>query len=292
MSLRRELDEHRKSLAEIREIMNSMKTLAYMETRKLARFLDAQQTVVRSIETAAADLLSYYPHILPKAEQLEIAYLLVGSERGFCGDFNHALLKLLDTSETEHGKPQSYVVAIGRKLTSLLEDDSRLTVALDGASTVDEISNTLIRLTAELTELQKQSPGLTIYCLYHDSNDGVTVKLLLPPFQASLAKNSKLTTAPVVNVKPPLLFAELSEHYLFAVLHQILYTSLHAENHLRVTHMEGAVKHLDEQANRLQQRYNALRQEEITEEIEVILLNAANLEGRHTKAKRNAKNRA
>lgn len=285
MSLRRELDEHRQSLAEIREIMNSMKTLAYMETRKLARFIDAQHTVVASIETAASDLLNSYTHILPQVQRLNVAYLLIGSERGFCGDFNHALLAQLNNMQQEHGVEDPYVVAIGRKLVSLLEDDPRLSITLDGASTVDEINNLLIHLSTELTALQKKSPGLHIYCIYHDGSDGVTAKLLLPPFQSPLSGNKAESIPPVINLAPETLFTELSEHYLFAVLHQMLYTSLHAENHLRVTHMEGAVKHLDEEAQRLKQRYNALRQEEITEEIEVILLNAANLGGCSPSAK-------
>ena len=54
MTQRRNLEHHRHSLAEIRDIMNSMKTLAYMETRKLGSFLDAQHTVLQSIEEVAA----------------------------------------------------------------------------------------------------------------------------------------------------------------------------------------------------------------------------------------------
>jgi len=41
MTRRRTLERHRHSLAEIQGIMNSMKSLAYLETRKLTRFLDA-----------------------------------------------------------------------------------------------------------------------------------------------------------------------------------------------------------------------------------------------------------
>ena len=46
MTRRHDLEHHRNSLAEIRDIMNSMNTLAYLETRKLSRFLDAQHAVV------------------------------------------------------------------------------------------------------------------------------------------------------------------------------------------------------------------------------------------------------
>ena len=57
-------------------------------------------------------------------------------------------------------------------------------------------------------------------------------------------------------------------------MHELLYVSLMTENHRRMMHLEGAVKHLDEESDKLARQYNALRQEEITEEIEIILLSA------------------
>jgi F-type H+-transporting ATPase subunit gamma len=50
------------------------------------------------------------------------------------------------------------------------------------------------------------------------------------------------------------------------------------ENHRRMTHLDRAVRHLDEKSHELSRRCNALRQEEIIEEIEVILLSAASLD--------------
>ena len=279
MSLRRELEQHRHSLAEIRDIMNSMKTLAYMETRKLAQCIDAQRAVVESIESAAADLLAYHPLLLPDTAVLTSVYLLIGSERGFCGDFNHVLLQTLEQTLRERGEQQPLLIVTGRKLYSMLEGDKRLAIALDGASVAEEISEVLGHLVMELTGLEEQHPGLAVYCLFHRGGNEVAVKSLLPPFPQALDVQQSLRYPPVLNLPPQTLFTELSEHYLFAVLHQMLYTSLHAENHNRVTHMESAVNHLDEEAEHLRQRFNSLRQEEITEEIEVILLNAANLEG-------------
>ena len=49
------------------------------------------------------------------------------------------------------------------------------------------------------------------------------------------------------------------------------------ENHSRLQHMEGAVRHLDDQVEKLRRKSNIFRQEEITEEIEVILLTAENI---------------
>ena len=56
-----------------------------------------------------------------------------------------------------------------------------------------------------------------------------------------------------------------------------MYVSLMAENIQRVRHLESAVQHLDDKSANLLHQSNALRQEEIIEEIEVILLSEANL---------------
>ena len=77
MSHRRELEEHRHKLDDIREIMNSMKTMAYMETRKLSHFLDAQLASFDAIERAAADFVSHYPESLPTYSESFDVYLLI-----------------------------------------------------------------------------------------------------------------------------------------------------------------------------------------------------------------------
>jgi F-type H+-transporting ATPase subunit gamma len=64
----------------------------------------------------------------------------------------------------------------------------------------------------------------------------------------------------------------LAEQYLFAALHALLYSSLMAENQRRIQHMDSAVRRLERTSAELWQRRNILRQEEITEEIEVIML--------------------
>ena len=186
MTRRRNLERHRHSLAEIRDIMNSMKTLAYMETRKLARFLDAQRTVVQSIEDVAADLLSFYPETLPEAKETTPIYLLIGSERGFCGDFNHALLRYLDSTLPTDLSGSPMLIAVGRKLYTLLEDDARVAALFDGAGVVEEVTTLLNKVVEELTTLQDKHGLLTVYCLYHGDEDGIITRKLLPYFQGLL----------------------------------------------------------------------------------------------------------
>jgi F-type H+-transporting ATPase subunit gamma len=274
MTRRRELEIHRRSLAEIREILDSMKTLAYMETRKLSRFLVAQRAVRESVEAAAADFLGFFPEVMPQAQAARRFYLLVGSERGFCADFNEKLLDTLPPDE------DLGLLLCGQKLHIELERDPRVVEALEGATVAEDVDAVLNRLVARLASLQAEHGTIALYALYHDGiENSIATQQLLPPFQPCLRTPSQYSIEPMLTLAPQDLLLELTDHYLFAALNEILYTSLMAENHQRVTHLEGAVTHLDEEGEEMQRRSNALRQEEITEEIEVILLSAASLDG-------------
>ncbi len=270
MSRLHNLEQHRHSLAEIREILNSMKTLAFMESRKLGRFLDAQHAVVTSIEAATEDFLHGYPGVLPGPSGNAVAYVLIGSERGFCGDFNRTLMHRLNKLLRE----PSPILCVGRKLHGLLLDDPRPSKAIGGASVIEEVPTVLHEVVDELAEIQDTQGGLDVYCLFHEGPNEITLKRLLPPFEYSTPMSVIDPTPPLLNLEPRQVLSGLSEHHVFAALHEMLYASLWSENMSRVTHLEGAVRHLDEQSAKLNRQSNALRQEEIVEEIEVLLLSA------------------
>jgi len=277
MTRRRELERHRHSLAEIREIMNSMKTLAYMETRKLDRFLDAQHAVVQNIEEVVTDLLGFYPETLPETTVTIPVYLVIGTERGFCGDFNHALLEHLESTQQTSSADNSMLILVGRKLYTLLEDDERVVAWFDGASVAEEVTSLLNQIVNDLTTLQDAHGVLTVFCLYHDAEENIVMQKILPPFQDLRHKPPRYAHPPTMNLSPRELLGELVDAFLFATLHEMLYTSLMIENHQRVMHLDGAVKHLDDESAEMARKANTLRQEEIVEEIEVILLSAASL---------------
>jgi hypothetical protein len=87
MTRRRTLKQRRDSFGEIRNIMNSMKTLAYLEICKLGRFLDAQRAVVAHVETVAADYLGFHSDLLPPPDgSAQPVCLLLGHGAGETGN--------------------------------------------------------------------------------------------------------------------------------------------------------------------------------------------------------------
>jgi F-type H+-transporting ATPase subunit gamma len=279
MTQQRQIDLQRQTLVEIRNIMNSMKTLAYLETRKLIRFINAQQSVVAHIDTVARDFFSFYQELLPQNNNSVSLFLLLGTEQGFCGDFNASLLNKLELYIDENKIENPQLIVTGRKLAMHLEQDPRMVTSHEGATVADEVERVLNRIITNLVAIQAQHKSASFTVLYHDSfKERISIETLLPPFEQYKNITPQFSHPPLINLKPEVFFAELLDHYLFSALHEIMYISLMAENLQRVQHLEGAVHHLDKKSEVLLRKSNVLRQEEITEEIEVILLNATNLE--------------
>lgn len=271
MSKRRDLERHLHSLGEIKNIMNAMKNLALMETHKLARVVPTQHRVVTDIEAAARDFVAFHPHLADVDESANEICLLLGSERGFCGDFNETVARAAETHS-----PTAPRIVVGTRLADRLSDDARVVMRIDGPSVLEEVEMVLLKVMETLDAWQSAQPqprSLRPTVLYHQPDvDAVKVSSLHP--------SGSKPIEPAITGFPPWLYLEphefivqLTEHYLFAALCASFYESLMAENQRRMHHMEYAVQRIEQDSEKLLLQRNSLRQEEITEEIELIMLN-------------------
>jgi F-type H+-transporting ATPase subunit gamma len=276
VSRRREIEEKLHALGEIRDVLDAMKNLALMETRKLARFLATQQRVVESVDAALEDFASFHAPVPARAEQAREVCLLVGSERGFCGDFNEAILAAVEAHLAgETGT--AALVTVGYKLSTKLENDPRVVARIDGAAVVEEVEPALMRLMERLGELTAGPRPLRLTAIHHSPERGDVQVRRLDPVGHGPEVKRYFSVPPVLNLHSRVLLTGIVEHYLDAHLHELIYVSLMAENLRRLQHMDGAIRHIDGESGRLRMRSNSLRQEEITEEIELILLTAESL---------------
>ncbi|HYQ91092.1 MAG TPA: FoF1 ATP synthase subunit gamma [Candidatus Competibacteraceae bacterium] len=269
MSRHLALFRQRGVLAEIQGIMTAMKNLSLIELRKLNRLFAQPQRVIATLEAMAADLESFYP--LSPSRQPARLVVVLGSERGFCGDFNERLLALAATDEFT----ESRLVLVGQRLAARYEADPRVVAVLEGAMVTEEAPRVLTRLVQELDRLLPElvlSPTHLGLIGHGSEDDTVQLRRLFPILTPT--KLPLFSHPPRLYLAPERLFAALVEHYLFAVLQQWLYNSLLAENRRRLQHLENAIRRLERTTAELERQYQVLRQEEITEEIEVIMLSA------------------
>lgn len=277
MSQRRRLKQLLQQLSETRDILDAMKNLALVEINKLDRRLANQQDMVLDLELMAADLLHFYPYPFSQERGHRDIWLLFGSERGFCGDFNDSIIdNLYKQLNVQNGPP--LLIPIGTRLCHRLEDDTHMACLVEGADVTEEVTRILNTIILRINELQTQYGLCHVYALFHHTETGLlTCRQLLPPFKQLRGTPGRHNTPPVMNIAPDMLYRSLVDHYLFTALHEIAYMSLMAENYSRIQHMTGALQRLDERVDDVMRKYHIHRQEEITEEIEVILLNATNI---------------
>ncbi|PIX96289.1 MAG: hypothetical protein COZ24_11330 [Hydrogenophilales bacterium CG_4_10_14_3_um_filter_63_21] len=265
MSGQAELAQRYARLKEISGIMTAMKSLSLVETKKLARFIGHQRRMLANIEAAAADFLSFFPgeHVVTTQSAI---VLLIGSERGFCGNFNERVLAALDA--LPGGQAEPALLLVGSRLAAKLADRPGILARLDGANVTEDVPAVLNRIMDALHTASLSGAGAALFSLAHTAEGEVLLKRLLPFDPPAAAPRAH---PPRLNLAPAEFFAELLDQYLLAALYGQLYESLAAESRQRLAHMEHALDRLGETLSRLALKRNALRQEKIVEEIEVIL---------------------
>ncbi len=262
---------------EIRSIISAMKNLSIVELNKVSHLQNSLGEMAGLTEEALEVFEgSFELPLLRRLPGKEPLYILLGSERGFCGGFNEAVIARFE-QETAQNPDQPKILAVGRKIGAKLEGDPRLIGIVDGPSTTEEIPGIITRLAGQLENFPEHE-----WALIHRMGDESTGKtVVIDPFKKKLGGRGKNPTPypPLLNLAPEELYPKLFEQYLFSILYRAFYFSFLEENHERLRHMEGALDSLEKNLVRLRGEQNILRQEEITEELEIILLGTEGKDG-------------
>jgi F-type H+-transporting ATPase subunit gamma len=275
MTKRSVLKKHISSLSEIKSIVNAMKNLSLMETNKVNKLISTQSRVVDTIQKVILDFLSYHQAIAKSLSSEEPKLcILIGSERGFCGNFNELLLK-----HWHEKRANVKTIAVGNKLVAKMQKDSPDIIKINGANIAQEIVPVVLSLIKELGQIYVKSQFLIDIRNWEiifntDTDQGIAPKTFRPFTDLIGQATPAFPVAPLLYLDPEDFFLKLTEQYLYAILYQNFYYSFIAENNQRLKHMDAALNWMDKKNNELKLKLNEFRQEEITEEIEVMSLSA------------------
>lgn len=273
MSKRHELLRHISSLSDIGELLDAMKGLALVESRRIAQFIDAQRAVVDIVQTTLSDFLHDHPQFHQDAAGQADVLCFIGTQRGFCGDLNTRLMDAALDTELASGSTFPPFILIGNQLTDAWPNDAPVPqTQIPGASFADEIAQVLVNLIAAITPLLRntQERGLPDITLLYADETGIKRRSLFPP--RLRASGAELPQPLELNLPPAEFYHALLNQYLEATLNSVLYEALLYENEQRLQHMEQARNRTDERITDLSRRSNRARQEEIINEIEVLLI--------------------
>jgi F-type H+-transporting ATPase subunit gamma len=267
LSRRHQIEQRLDAYGEVRAILSAMKNIALTELRKLGGQLEQQRRAMATIERAAGDFARFYapPGAGSRGPGVCIA---IGSERGFCGDFNQTLA---DAARARGER----LLLVGTRLAERLVEQGEAEV-LPGASVAEELPAVLERVALWLERAQRETPGapLAVTVLYEDPESAAPTARVIAPLPLPDKPPRERGHPPRLTLPPAQFFAALAEQALLMSLQGAFSLSLIAENRRRLDHMDSALRRLDETTAQLARRANVYRQEEITQEIEVIMLSA------------------
>jgi len=271
MSKRRELARHAASLAEIGELLGAMRSLALAESRRIETYIEAQRVTGRIVRQAWSRVLADYGTGLATVPLAGRIVCAIGTERGFCGEINRRLLAHAGERFDEAGETRWLLV--GARLAEAWPDHAPQPLArLPGASVADDLLGIQAALVAALTPLLARSgDAMPELILHFVGEQGIEQRTVLPVPEAGA--RLRPASHPVdINLTPAELRLALLDDYLDVAISEALLEALLHENEQRLIHMEQARRRVDEKIEDLNRRANRARQEEITEEIEIILL--------------------
>lgn len=275
MSLLIQLRYRIKAIETIKKITHAMRLISMSSRSRLKSKEDAlseymatsQQFFVR-IQKSAQDWKS---PLTVSAEQKNPLIILIGSQRGLCGNFNTVLFHFFERSISKpdnHGKIQ--IIVVGKKAINYVEGNPLFEIVAQfpdlHAKTIGSITNQIMHI---IMNNQPQFSPVTVF-----SNRLKTFFIQKPheqvliPFSSSVADKTTASTAEYYwEQNPKELLDQLAYQTIEAQLYYLIFESLLAEHAARFISMDNATRNAQTLLEDNQLQYNKLRQAKITKEL-------------------------
>lgn len=266
MSKRRSLQGRIHFFKDLRDILDAIKNVALIEISKLTRTQRYRHHLLGELLSIATLTSAYHPRASRAvARQL---YVVLGSERGFCSDFDSRIAAFWE--QIRAADPDAAFILVGSALSEKPHAGTPLAV-VSGPLTAEEIDAVLIELLRHIADWQQESSLPTSLSIVAADGERVSSEAILP-FEPPNAPGP--LRRPTLNIAPDAFIRQFIDQYVDARLHDAFASSLLAENHARLQHMTAAIGRIDDGLGALQRKSRRLRQQEITQEVETLLLAA------------------
>ncbi len=282
MSSQHRLREKQQVYDLLTKLLSAMKALAYAELQKLQSQRLGQKNVLVAYRRAISVLLRHGA-VLQKGVKVHAStgvntilpplFIVVGTERGFCGDINRSVYA--QVKELMQEQQDAGLIVIGErifKFYSALDCVSRL----NGAVVAEDVEPLVTELVSVIIDNLYHYSFIDTRVIFLDDLSNHTVSFpLIETGEQGNGLNEELDSAygPLLYEAPATILEKLLPEYFFATLQFCIKSALISENRARYTHMQEATNHLDDKRQQLTIKMNQARRENIIEEIMVSLYN-------------------
>lgn len=273
-----------KKTKDLSSVVRTMKSIAAVNIRHYEKAVRSVREYFHSIELGFQILVHNHPEIL-SIEQREakakiIGTIVIGSERGMCGEFNdrlhHYFTRILQERQKE--MPQVHVLSIGEHITYRLEDEFQVKSFAFPSSFegVGELLWSLLEVIVDWREVYQIEEIVLFYNRMISSSVYEPAMLQVLPLDLRWLSELKQRkwesrTIPAFSIPWEELFAELVQEYIYISLYRGFAESLASENASLLRAMHAAQQNIEDHLKELEKGYHQQRQNSITEELFDIL---------------------
>lgn len=208
------------------------------------------------------------PIIEPNQSQSKKTLIvLIGSQKGLCGNFNTALFKLFDINNTKSQEGEFFYIAIGKKALSFLHEKKNVPTSLSfpefSSSHVHEITHAVANhiMTEQYTQIVFLSNVIkTFFVQKPRITSLIPLEPISDPVENPIQEYSwQQDPHQTLNI--------LLHQYIEATIHNILFQSLLAEQAARFISMDNSTRNAKKLLELTTIQYNKFRQTKITREL-------------------------
>lgn len=193
--------------------------------------------------------------------------IVVGSQKGLCGNFNTALFKLFDQHYATFQKNDPFYCVIGKKALSFMHSKKNAPIILQfpdfSASHIHEITHTIADHIMNETYTQVLFVSNVVKTFFVQKPRLTQ----LIPFQSAPESSQPSTQEYQWEQSPHQILNILVHQYIEATIHETLFQSLLAEQAARFISMDASTRNAKKLLEITTIQYNKFRQTKITREI-------------------------
>ena len=285
MANTREIKLKIKATNETKKITKAMKMMAAVKLRKAREAHDRTLPFFRHIQETMVEILERLPDISTgyfdkreKKQKRTTGYIVITSDRGLTGSYNHNVIKL---AKKVIDKENSIVFPIGAMVENAMKKDGYNVETNIGIDSYEIDTVTASRLAARMIELFKDETIDELKLIYTDMKSAMSQKPniihLLPLDREAFVEHVEEETHEVLELEPSpeVVFEVLASKYVKGVLYGGMVEAFVSEQLARMNAMDSATTNAEKVIDNLTMTYNRVRQATITQEITEIVAGAA-----------------
>ena len=287
MATLRDLRRRIRSVQGTQQITKAMEMVAAAKLRKTQSRLESSRPYASKIQAMLDNLTqastSLIHPLFEKREVKKVGLVVVTSDRGLCGSYNHNVIHEADRFLKEYEKDKIVLIIVGRKgYTYYLKRpwEIRLKyVGLGGDLNLAQVKN----ITNDLVNFFLSGEVDEIHFIYTKFLSAVTYKITTEKFlnieRQVKAEDKEGYVDYIFEPDPQKIFSRLLPNYCMIRVQMALAESFASEYGSRMISMGAATKNAEEMMEHLTLVMNKLRQASITKEMLEITTGAEALKG-------------